>query len=190
MASAKDKKKFLLPADVLRARTVLVLVEPQAGIAIDSPNANRAARNAVESQLMKWGRFEIVNEEWRADLIITVRKGNGKLAQPTIAGIPQDDRPVVFRPAESGGQVSASQGGAPTEGDPTARRYPNPTPQAEVGPKEDMFAVYRGKRDNPLDYSPVWRYISKGSLDTPRVQAVEEFRKLIVAAEAQEADSN
>jgi hypothetical protein len=190
VAGAKDKKKILLPADVLRARTVLVLIEPMAGIAVDAPNANRAARSAVERELMNWGRFEIVNNVSMADLIITVRKGNGKLAQPTIGGIPQNQRPVIFQPSDSGGIADASQAGPTASGDPTVGQRPNPMPQAEVGPTEDMFAVYRGRRDDPLDSSPVWRYISKGSLDTPRVRAVEEFRKLIVEAEKQEADSN
>ena len=192
IASAKDKKKFLLPTDVLRARTVLVVVDPQAGMAIDNPNANRAARDAVERDLMNWGRFEIVTDVSMADLVITVRKGNGKLAQPTIGGIPQNDRPVIFQPSDSGGRIGATQGRPPMAGDPTGRQYPTPTPQAEAGPAEDIFAVYRGKRDDALESSPVWRYTSKGSLNTntPRVRAVEEFRKLIVEAEKQEADSN
>ena len=62
IAAAKDKKKFLLPTDVLRARTVLVVVDPQAGMAIDNSNANRAARDAGERELMNWGRFEIVTD--------------------------------------------------------------------------------------------------------------------------------
>lgn len=191
IAGAKDKKKFLLPADVLRARTVLVLIEPMAGVAVDAPNANRAARAAVERELMNWGRFELVNNVSVADLIITVRKGNGKLAQPTIGGIPQNQRAVIFQPTDSGGIADASQAGPRAAGDPTVRQQrPDPIPQAEVGPTEDMFAVYRGRRDNALDSSPVWRYVAKGSLDSPRVRAVEEFRKLIIEAEKQEADSN
>ena len=31
-----------------------------------------------------------------ADLVISVRKGNGKIAQPTIGGVPTNDRPVIF----------------------------------------------------------------------------------------------
>lgn len=191
IAAAKDKKRFLLPSDVLRARTVLVLIEPMTGIAVDSPNANRAARAAVEREIMNWGRFELVTNVSQADLIITVRKGNGKLAQPTIGGIPQNQRPVILQPTDSGGIADASQAGPTAAGDPTVRRQrPDPIPQAEVGPTEDMFAVYRGRRDNALDSSPVWRYIAKGSLDSPRVRAVEEFRKLIGEAEKQQADSN
>jgi hypothetical protein len=47
LAPAKDKKKAILPADVLRARTVLVIVDPTAGVDARDPNANRAAREDV-----------------------------------------------------------------------------------------------------------------------------------------------
>ncbi len=43
LAPAKDKKKTILPVDVLRARTVLVVVDPTAGVDARDPNANRAA---------------------------------------------------------------------------------------------------------------------------------------------------
>ena len=190
IATAKDKKKLLLPKDVLQARTVLVVVDPQAGMAIDAPNANRNARDAVERELMSWGRFEIVTDVSIADLVITVRKGNGRIAQPTVGGIPQNDRPVIFQPSDSGGRIGGSQGRPTMAGDPTGTQYPNPRPQAEAGPSEDMFAVYRGKRDDVLEAPPVWRYSGKGSLNSPHVRAVDEFRKLIVEAEKQEADSN
>src|SRR2546430_11051790 len=90
MGAAKDKKKALLPADVLEARTVLVIIDPDAGIEAEHSNANRMAREDVEQALMKWGRYSLVMEPQTADLIITVRKGSGKIAQPTIGGVPQN----------------------------------------------------------------------------------------------------
>jgi hypothetical protein len=50
-----------------------------------------------------------------------------------------------------------------------------------------MFAVYRGRRDDPLDSTPVWRLSAKDALRSPSVPAVDEFRKLIVEAEKQQA---
>jgi hypothetical protein len=41
-----------LPADVLEARTVLVIVDPEAGFAAEHLNANRMAREDVESALI------------------------------------------------------------------------------------------------------------------------------------------
>ena len=62
-----------------------------------------------------------------------------------------------------------------------------PSPQIEVGPSEDTFAVYRGGQDSPLNSSPVWRYTAKDALRSPSVPAVDEFRKLIIEAEKQRA---
>jgi hypothetical protein len=76
--TAKDKKKSLLPDDVLQAKTVLVVVQPGAGIEIDAPNANRTALDDVENALTNWGRFRLVRSEYDADLVISVRKGTGR----------------------------------------------------------------------------------------------------------------
>lgn len=35
----------------------------------------------------------------------------------------------------------------------------------------------------PLDNAPVWRYIAKNGLKSPRVEAVEEFRKAVEESE-------
>jgi hypothetical protein len=69
VATAKDKKKALLPADVLRAHTVLVLVDPSAGTDVQNPNANRTAQEDVEKALMEWGRFSLALDARTADLI-------------------------------------------------------------------------------------------------------------------------
>lgn len=188
-APAKNKKKILLPTDVLQARSVVVVVDPDAGMAIDAPNANRNARDAVEKALMNWGRFILATDVSTADLVILVRTGNGKMAQPTIGGIPINNRPVIMQPSDSGGRAGGSRGTPPMAGDPTAPQPSNPSPQVEVGPSEDLFAVYRGRRDDPLDSSPVWRYSAKGALRSPAVPAVDEFRKIIVEAEKQQADN-
>ena len=39
-ATAKDKKKSVLPEDILRAQTVRVMVDPDAGEPLDQPQAN------------------------------------------------------------------------------------------------------------------------------------------------------
>ena len=186
LAAGKEKKKILLPADVLEARTVLVVIDPDAGVSPDSPNANRIAQENVEKALMKWGRFELATDVSTADLVIAVRKGNGKFAQPTIGGIPNNNRPIIFEPTESGGRAGGSRGTPPMAGDPTAPRRSDPAPQIEVGSKDDMFVVHRGKRDNALDTPAVWRYSAKDALNAPADQAVNAFRKLITEAERQQ----
>jgi len=122
-----------------------------------------------------------------ADLVIMVRKGYGKTVQPTIGGIPNNDRPVVFQPTDSGGRIGMSRGSAP--GTPSAQT-PNPRPQMEVGDAEDVFAVYRGDRLDATDAPAVWRYSTKNALQSPGVPAVDVFRKLIVETEKQLQSAN
>lgn len=187
VAAGKDKKKVLLPTDVLEARTVLVVIDPEAGVAIDAPSANRTAQEDVEKALMNWGRFTLAPDVSTADLVISVRKGNGKVAEPTIGGVPINNRPVILEPTDSGVGIGGHRGNPPQVGDPTNSQPQSPRPQVEVGQAQDMFVVYRGKRDNALDYPAVWRYSAKDALRSPGVPAVDVFRKLIAEAEKQQA---
>ncbi|MGB8536383.1 MAG: hypothetical protein WCD57_08220 [Acidobacteriaceae bacterium] len=182
--SAKDKKKDLLPADVLQAHTVFVMIDPDAGIAVEHPNANRVAREDVEKALLKWDRYSLLLDPSGADLIITVRKGSGRLAQPTLGGVPANNDPVVIEPTDSGGRVG-TQGGHGVG--PLNPQSVDPRPQVEVGESQDMFVVYRGNKENPsnspLDARPVWRYSATDALASPEVPAVAVFRNLISKSE-------
>jgi hypothetical protein len=194
LAPAKDKKKAILPADVLHARTVLVIVDPTAGVDVRDPNANRAARENVEKALDQWGRFTLVQEGSTADLVVTVRKGNGKLIQPTTGGTPINGTPPVSGSTTNSPNQTTTRGtvrwGAGNPNDPSnAGTGPStPEPQIEAGSPQDMFVVYRGTEDpnsSPLDAPPVWRYSAKDALKSPPVPAVEVFRKLIAESEKQ-----
>jgi hypothetical protein len=189
VASGKDKKKVLLPADILQAQTVLVMVDPDAGVDMQDPNANRIARENVEGALVKWGWLRPVAGGSAADLIIVVRKGNGKMAQPTIGGTPVNNTPPVI-----GGRVGnppacdvsdprcgGSESGSPSNAGPISS---GAHPQMEVSSTEDTFAVYRGGPD-ALDAPAVWRYTATDALDAPDVPAVEAFRKLVAESEKQ-----
>ncbi|HEX5235672.1 MAG TPA: hypothetical protein VFW25_10120 [Silvibacterium sp.] len=193
---ASAKKKVLLPADVLQARTVLVVIDPDAGTSIDDPNANRIAVDNVERAIEKWGRFTLAMDISNADLVIVVRKGSGRLVEPTIGGLPNSNSPGIGRP----GQGSPSMGGNPEDpsvgsprgpsmgGGPGSPGPPNQSyPQMEAGQSKDMMTVYRGKRDDALDNPPVWRYSAKDALESPSVPAVDAFRKLIAETEKQQA---
>lgn len=184
-ASAKEKDKVALPADVLSAQTVLVVIMPDAGEPLVDPNANHKAREDVEKALMKWGRFRFVMESHTADLVIAVRKGTKQAVAPVIRGGPVDTRPVILEPTEGNTRIGVQQGRPPdlTRGGSTGTQDTGPKLGTEVGPSEDLFAVYRGGMDYPLDSSPVWRYMAKDSLSSPPVRAVEEFRKAIADAE-------
>src|SRR5262245_57186160 len=88
---AGNDKKPVLPAYVLRAETIFVLIDPGAGTSPTSPQANQKARDDVEKAIMKWGRFRLAVNAGEADLVIVVRKGSGKVVQPTIGGLPTND---------------------------------------------------------------------------------------------------
>jgi len=183
-AVPKDKKKLVLPADVLRARTVLVVIDPDAGEPLDQPLSNARARDSVEKALLEWGRFDLLSAGQPTDLVIVVRTGNGKAMQPTIKGGPLDQRPGYGQSTDSTIRIGGQQGQPPPMQDPSLTP-PNRGPRMsnEVGSSEDMFVVYRGNEQYPLDSPPVWRYIAKDCLREPKVAAVEEFRKAIAEAE-------
>jgi hypothetical protein len=184
-AQAKNKKKQLLPEDVLRAERVLVVIHPEAGEPLTNPRANRTAQEEVEKAIMKWGRFKLVMDAQTADLVIAVRKGHAN--GPTIRNSPSDDRPVIGQQTDGEIRVGVQRGRPPDLTDPgfggSERRRPHTT--NEVGPSEDAFEVYRGGVEYPLDMSPVWRYMAKNALDGPQVDAVEQFRKAIAESEEQ-----
>lgn len=194
---ASAKKKAVLPVDVLHARTLLVIVDPTAGVDVGDPNANRVAREDVERALNQWGRFTLVQEGSTADLIVTLRKGNGKWIQRTIGGTPINGIPPVSgnstsTPSQTTTGGNVVWGRRPPNDPSSAGTQPStPEPQIEGGSPQDMFAVYRGTGEStdpnssPLDASPVWRYSSKDALASPSVPAVEVFRKLIAESEKQ-----
>jgi hypothetical protein len=191
LASAKDKKKTVLTADVLNAKTVLVIVDPTAGVDASDPNANRVARMDVEEALNKWGRFRLVQDGFTADLVIMVRKGNGKMVQPTIGGTPVNETPPVSvgsTPTSTRASGRWGNSGIPGDLSSAGNQPGTPHPRVEVGSSQDMFAVYRGNMDpnaSPLDAPAVWRYSAKNALASPSVPAVEAFRKLVVESEKQ-----
>ena len=167
---------------------MLVVVSPDAGEPLERPTANADARDNVEKALMEWGRLQPVMDGADPDLVIAVRTGSGKMVQPSIKGGPIDNRTGVAQSTDSTIRIGGQHGqppplsdpgmGGPLGGPQNAPRVGN-----EAGPSEDTFEVYRGGVPDPLDSPPVWRYIAKDCLRAPQVSAVEEFRKLITAAE-------
>ena len=184
IAAGKDKKKVPLPVDILQAHTAWVIIDPQAGVDVKDPNANNMARADVEHALAKWGRIMPVTDSSTADLIIIIRKGNGKLVQPTIAGTPINAPPPVIAQRTDSGINASGRTGPPLD-------TSDPRPQMEVGSTQDTFVVYRGNPaynntandENPLDSPPVWRYTAKDALASPGVPAVDQFRKVIAESE-------
>jgi len=70
LAVSHGKKKPSVPAYVLKAHTVVVLIDPDAGTSLTDPMANKTAQDEVEKALLKWGRLSLVMDPARADLVI------------------------------------------------------------------------------------------------------------------------
>src|SRR6476646_635307 len=112
-ATAKEKDKAVLPADVLKAETVFVVIMPAAGEPLADPTANRKAQEDVEKALMKWGRFRLATDSLSANLVIAIRKGSKQAITPVIRGGPVDTRPVILEPTEGSTRVGAQRGRPP-----------------------------------------------------------------------------
>jgi len=191
MASAKEKVKAYLPDYVLKAQSVLVVILPDAGEPIDDPSANRKAQVEVEKAFMKWGRYRLALDTNTADLVIGVRKGTGKVENPTINGGPVDSRPASIETTDNQVRVMVQQGRPSDQTQqvtPTDTSGPNGKahPGMEVGAEDDTFMVFQGGliyRPYTLDNASVWKYIAKDGLKPPAVAAVEQFRKAVEESE-------
>jgi hypothetical protein len=179
-------KDASLPIFILHARTVLVIIDPSAGVSVDDPRANEIARKDVETALLKWGRFQLALSGMAPDLTIVVRKGSGKLADATVSNPQQNNRHGDITTTDDSISVGARRGTPP----PTSSTeiYPSPTapsahPQVESGGGEDSFFVYEGSSGENLDGAVGWRYVAKNALHSHDVPAVDAFRKAIDEAE-------
>jgi hypothetical protein len=186
VASANKTEKVHLPDYVLNAKTVLVVILPDAGEPMDDPSANRKAQEEVEKAFMRWGRYRLALDKDTADLVIGVRKGTGKGANPTINGWPVDTRPATIEKTDNQKRVAGQQGRPPDltqQGAPTELSA-HPHTGMEVGAEDDTFMVFQGGAlQFPLDSPPMWKYVGKNALKPPRVEAVEEFRKVVEESE-------
>jgi hypothetical protein len=182
LASAKEKQKNPMPFYVLRAHTIAVIIDPDAGRSITDPQANETAQKDVETALLNWGRFEPILSVQNADLIIVLRKGNRRLAEPTVPDSRQNGRAGVIEPLDNGIAIGAQHGFQP--GQSTTPSSSSPTPsQTEISTPEDSFLVYQGNVDYPLDAPAIWRYTAKDGLKSHSVPAVDAFRKAIAETE-------
>jgi hypothetical protein len=187
---AKGKPKNALPPYVLSAHTVSVVIDPDAGMDVEDPNANQIARRDVEAALLSWGRLEPALAGQPADLIIVIRRGHQRIVSDTMPDPRQNDRIGGINSSNDSMQVGGRQGTPGPQSGSQSTRPPSPSypqmpsgPQAEIGGQDDSFAVYDGSIPRPLDASPAWRYVAPDALRPHNVPAVAQFRKAVVAAE-------
>lgn len=182
---ARKKEKQVLPDVVLRAETVLVVIQPDAKEPLTDPNANLKAQRAVEEAMMKWGKFRLALDSNTADLVISVEKGSGKAVSQTISGGPIDSRPVTVDSTEGQIRVGGQQGHPPdttSTNDPSAQDSRVHT-GTQAGPSEDVLRLFIGGVEYPLDMPPVWTYSGRDALKAPEVAAVAELKKVFGESE-------
>jgi hypothetical protein len=169
---AKDKNKNTLPAYVLQAKTVTVVVDPEAQFSSNDPHANFMAQKDVEAALLKWGRFQLVSEAQDADLLVVVRKGDGR----SLGDMASDSR------QSSGGIPGPRTGTMPNQSGINDNGPGQQPPGTGYGFNQDSFAVFKSG-ENPRTATPGWKYYGQNGLDPGTVPAVATFKKVIAAAE-------
>jgi len=185
-ALAKEKqKKSPLPLTVLNAKTVSIIIEPEAGRSIENPLGNQTAQKDVEAAILKWGRFQPVLSSEGADLIIVLRKGSGRITDATIPDPRDNSRPGSIIPSDGGISAGAQRGNQPGLSNRPPQMQPQDTSgtQAEISNPEDSFLVYDGRTNAPLDSPAIWRYIAPDGLRPHSVPAVDAFRKAVAETE-------
>ena len=197
LSLAVAKKKPQVPKFVLDAHTVCVIIDPDAGTSLSDPLGNKTAQDEVEKALMKWGRFQLVQEPGRADLVIVIRKGANKPVDRTIGNLPTNDRPVTVQQTDNAIRIGGQQGRAPGSPSQTMPQDTRTEQQTEVGTAvaEDSFIVYGpgiatdessgSDRTFPAGRNVGYRLMGKNLLKSPEIQAVSDFHKAIDETEKQ-----
>lgn len=193
------KKKPQVPDYILKAHTVCVIIDPDAGTSINDPLANKTAQDEVEKALMTWNRFQLVQEPGRADLVIVIRKGAGKPVDRTIGNLPTNDRPGTVQQTDNAIRIGGQKGRSPGSPDQTLPQDTRPEQQTEVGTSValDSFLVYgpgigAGPDMGSTPGSQIsarnigWRSMGKNILKSPDLPAVSDFRKAVEETEKQQ----
>ena len=188
-AFAKDDAP-VMPPYILAAQTVAVLIDTEAGVSLRDPNANQTARKDVETALQNWGRYQLVMDQHGADLIVLIRKGSKGPTDVAIADPRQNRRGGMAEPLDDGISVGVQRGPNNQTGRtsrPVSQGPADTKPMAQAGTPGDVFQVFDGKLDDPLNSPPGWSYVKKDGLHSHDVPAVAAFRKAVAEAEKQAA---
>ena len=178
---AKDKqKKSPLPLTVLDAKTISIVIDPDASHSLEGLAASHTAQRDVEAAILKWGRFQPMPSTTNADLIIVIRKGTGSITDASLSNPRNDGIPVS---AQAGNQPGLANRPPGTNSD-------TPNPQGDSLNNEDSFLVYDGKTQTPLSSPAIWRYNGMDGLRSHSVPAVDAFRKAVAETEKIAAAKN
>jgi len=161
-----------------------VLILPGTRESIADPVGNRKAREDVEKAFMKWGRYQLTQEAFTAELVIGVRKGSGTVASPTVGGSIPDTRAGTIETTDNAIRIGVQQGHAPDEtqsGDAGAAGTNGRGLQG--GGAEDVIEVFIGGDGYKADSAPIWVCRKVDGLKPPTMSAIEQFRKAVEETE-------
>jgi hypothetical protein len=167
------KERRVLPAVVLEARTVMIVIILDAREKPSNPKSEQALRDDLEGALEKWGRF-LSKSRGTVDLVIVARQGHVEV--PTVSFSANDPKSPLH-PNSGSTQLDPNTPGLRPDRAGAQRTID------ELRLEEDSFEVYQGGVDHPLDAAPVWQYEARLALKGPKVAAVEHFRKAIEESE-------
>ena len=184
-ALANKSEKAKLPELVVKAQSVAVLILPGTRESISDPTGNRKAQEDVEKAFMKWGRYQLTQEAFTADLVIGVRKGTGNVASPTVGGPPSDTRPTTIETTDNAIRIGAQKGRPPgdTQSGDAAGTSGKATTGVQGGGAEDALEVFIGGDGYGASSAPLWVYRKVDGLKAPTMSAVEQFRKAVEETE-------
>jgi hypothetical protein len=144
----KEKRESALPELVVKAQSVAVLILPGTRESIADPVGNRRAQEDVEKAFMKWGRYQLKQEAFPADLVIGVRIDTGTVAGPTVGGPIPDTRPGTIETTDNAIRIGAQKGQPPgltQSGDAgAAGTNGRTTTGAQGGGAQDVIEVFIG----------------------------------------------
>src|SRR5580765_3749573 len=79
------KDKHVIPDVVLEARTVMIVIIPDAREKPPNPKSEQALRDDVERAMEKWGRF-LSKSTGKTDLVIVARQGHVEAPKVSFPG--------------------------------------------------------------------------------------------------------
>jgi hypothetical protein len=151
LAQSKKSGDKEMPGLITNATWVQVRTMVGDQYSANTTPEDRRAITEVQERIQKWGHYKLAYRERDADIILVVRRGASASAKPGVIIGGGSDRPAT-----------------PSIGVAT-----------EMGPSEDMIAVYDAHFG--IDSSPLWRRLQKGGL-LNEMPLFKEFRREVEAA--------
>ena len=179
MAQKKEKKPKL-PEAFDHAHFVFVEAVDGEEFKPGLDTADRLAIADLRDALQSWGRYKLIVEREKADLIFVVRKG--RLAEARVGGGINDSGQDPIGDPQAGPQ-GGQMGGQMGSQFPGQQRQRGTTPGAggEAGPEDDLLKVCQLNVNGKLS-GPLWIHTFQNGLNPPRLILFAQFKEEVEKA--------